>query len=357
MPRLNKSLGRLLARALTGAWRTGQQPPFELSAAELEQVIPLLMASGGAALGWQRLRDSELRNSPTGELLQQAYRLQSLQSEIQAQSIQKLFRLLRQASIEAVLAKGWAAANLYGDRTLRPFGDIDICVRARDHGRLNDVLSTGEAKGCWVDLHSNFSEIGNRSVEELFSRSKLLSIGDEPVRVLGDEDHLALLCIHFLKHGAWRPLWLCDVAAAIESAPSSFDWQLCLGTDRTRASWIKTTFSLAQKLLGASLDRLPSELRAVPVPQWLVDTIHKQWSHPFAAYQAPMNHPVPVSEIWRKPGSWPDGLRQGWPNPILATISVHGKLNNVPRLPYQIANCVSRVVRLIIPTGNEMQEH
>jgi hypothetical protein len=43
------------------------------------------------------------------------------------------------------------------------------------------------------------------------------------IRILGAEDHLRLLCLHLLKHGAWRPLWLCDVAAALESRPSSFD--------------------------------------------------------------------------------------------------------------------------------------
>ena len=42
----------------------------------------------------------------------------------------RVFRLLREKGIEAILAKGWAVARLYPDRVLRPYGDIDICVSA-----------------------------------------------------------------------------------------------------------------------------------------------------------------------------------------------------------------------------------
>jgi hypothetical protein len=98
-------------------------------------------------------------------------------------------------------------------------------------------------------------------------------------------------------------------------------------------------------------------METLPVPEWLVDTVLKQWSNPFARYQAPMSHPVPMAEVWRRPSALMDGLRQRWPNPIIATISVHGRLNELPRLPYQLANCVARVVRFVVPGANELQEH
>src|ERR1700682_1574110 len=211
MSRITKTPGQLIARALMGAWRSKDLPPLELCESELDQVTPLLMGSGAAALGWRVVSGSSLRESASGELLHQAYRLQSLQSEIQAQKIEKVFRLLREASLEAILAKGWVAAGLYPDRTLRPYGDIDICVRAEDYKLVAKLFSSPEGNDCWIDLHRQFSEIGNRSVAELFSRSKMQKVGKEQARVLGDEDHLALLCIHLLKHSAWRPLWLCDV--------------------------------------------------------------------------------------------------------------------------------------------------
>lgn len=353
----SRAQGELVASALQGVWRAGDLPPFDLSEAELDQITPLLMGSGAAALGWRVVDRSALRQSSSGELLHQAYRLQLLQSEIQEQKIEKVFRLLREAALDAILAKGWAAAGLYPNRTLRPYGDIDICVRARDHQAVSELFKSPEGSDCWIDLHRQFSEIGNRTVEELFSRSKVQSVGQEEVRVLGDEDHFALLCIHLLKHGAWRPLWLCDVAAAMESPSPTFDWELCLGSDTTRASWIQSAFGLAHRLLGAKTNNLPLKMRTLPVPEWLVDTVLQQWSNPFAMYQAPMNHPVPMAEILRRPSGLIGGLRQRWPNPIMATISVHGRLNHLPRLPYQLANCIARAVRFLMPGSDELQEH
>ncbi len=353
MSRRAKIAGQLIARALTGAWRREALPPFELSQSELDQVTPLLLGSGGAALGWRVVSRSPLRDSSSAELLHQAYRLQSLQAELQEQKIEKVFRLLREASLDAVLAKGWVAARLYPEPTLRPYGDIDILVRSENFKSVSELFSSPEGSDCWIDLHRRFSELGNRSVAELFSRSKLMAVGQEQARVLGDEDHVALLCIHLLKHGAWRPLWLCDVAAAMEFQSPAFDWELCLGKDSTRASWIKSAFGLAHRLLGASTEKLPFDPGSSP--RWLLDAVLAQWSNPFAALQAPMNHPVPMTTLLRRPSGLPDGLRQRWPNPILATISVHGRLNTLPRLPYQVANCITRVVRLLAP-GNELQE-
>src|SRR6266852_897414 len=296
MSATTKGLGLLVARSLMGAWRANT-PPFALSESELDQITPLLMGSGAAALGWRVVSSSALRDSSSGELLHQAHRLQSLQAELQEQKIEKVFRLLREASLDAILAKGWAAAELYPDRTLRPYGDIDICVKHQDHKLASELFSGPEGSDCWVDLHRQFSEIGNRTVEELFSRSKMRSIGQEQARILGDEDQVALLCIHLLKHGAWRPLWLCDVAAAMESPSPTFDWDLCLGKDKTRAGWIQSAFGLAHRLLGASTEKLPVNRRTLPVPEWLVDTVLQQWSNPFAMYQAPMNHPIPMTEL------------------------------------------------------------
>jgi hypothetical protein len=37
------------------------------------------------------------------------------------------------------------------------------------------------------------------------------------------------------------------------------------------------------------------------------------------------------------------GLRHRWPNAIEATTTMSGPFNNLPRLPFQIANSLSRV--------------
>lgn len=356
MSRQDKRLASLIARTLAGSWRS-EVTACDLSEAELDQVTPLLMGSGAAALGWRRVRDSSLRDSPSGELLHQAYRLQSLQSEMQEQKVAKVFRLLRERSIKAILAKGWVAAGLYPDRTFRPFGDIDICVSPRDYKIVAEIFGSDEGNDCWVDLHRKYSEIGDRSFEELLSRARVEKAGSEDVLVLCQEDHLALLSIHFLKHGAWRPLWLCDVAVAVENAPAAFDWKLCFGKDGTRASWIRAAIALAERLLGANTTKVPANGAPAHLPDWLLESVLKQWCKPYALFQAPMSHPVPMSALMRRPADLLEGLRLRWPNPIIATISVNGRLNNLPRFPYQLANCLARVTRFLISGSEELQEH
>lgn len=326
-----------------------------MTESELEAVTPLLYDSGTAGLAWHRLKHTPLRNTASAELLHEAYRLQSLQSEIHEQKIERLFRLFRQAKVEGVLAKGWATAGMYSSRAMRPYGDIDVCVRPEHYKLAEDVLRDPEASDCWVDLHQHFSEIDDRTIDELFARSRTLSLGEEEIRILGPEDQLALSCIHLLKHGAWRPLWLCDVGVAIESLPETFEWEICLG-NHPHANWIICAIGLAKRLLRVDIERLPPRLDT-ELPAWLVDNVLRQWHKPFAINQPPMSHPIPMTDLLRHPTGLLEGLRQRWPNPIIATISVNGEFNNLPRLPYQMANCLARIGRLLFQSPNGLPEH
>lgn len=341
-----KRLGLLIAAVLAGSWRSSNYRPLEVTEAELEEVTPLLCVSGAAALSWRRISSSHLKDTAAAEVLHQTYRLQSLKSAMHEEQVAQLFRVMRQASVEVILAKGWAASRFYEQEDLRPSGDIDIWVRPEHHKIAQDVLRSPEGSGFFVDLHKEFSELGKRTFDEVFARAESVAVNGEHVRVLGKEDHLALLCIHLLKHSGWRPLWLCDVSAAIESLPPSFDWNLCLGNDRTRARWITSVIFLAHRLLATDVSKCPVPENA-ELPSWLVDNVLKNWSAPSPMNYPPMSHPIPMSTLLRHPGKLMEGLRQRWPNPITATISVNGELNDFPRFPYQVANCVFRVKRLV----------
>ncbi len=330
-----------MAATLAGSWR-GLSSPLNITEAELDRVTPLLYASGSAALGWWRVRQTNLSATPSAAVLHQAYRLQALQSAIHEKKIEKIFRLLRQASVDAILVKGWLAAGLYPDGALRPYGDIDLCFRREHFQTAKDILASSEATDCWVDPHSRFSELESRSFDELFARSRLVDLGAEKIRIMGSEDHLALLAIHLLKHGAWRPLWLCDIGAAIESLPAEFDWDLCLGKNKTRALWIICAIHLSQELLDADIHPLPMSHRAKELPRWLVSIVLRQWAAPFAINQPPMSHPKPMASYLKTPRGLLKGLRARWPNPIIATVSVNGEFNGFPRLPYQLGNCALR---------------
>lgn len=351
---LTETRGTLLCAILAGAWRPTLTSPLNISEQQLDEIAPLLYGSGGAALGWWQVRQTELSPTSSAEVLHQAYRLQVLQSAIHEEKIKTVFRLLRESSIEPMLVKGWAAASLYPERALRPYGDIDLCVRPSDYKTAAAILAGPEATGCWVDLHNGFSELKDRTVDQLFERSRLIALDTEQIRVLSGEDQLGLLAVHFLKHGAWRPLWLCDIGAAIESLPTSFDWDICLGRDKKRAGWISCAIGLAHRLLGARQQDLPLSVRNQRLPDWLIRNILTQWEKPFASNQPPMSHPLPMVSHIRHPGGFWKGLRDRWPNPIIATISVNGKLNDAPRLPYQLGNCAARLVRFLTHLPKEL---
>jgi hypothetical protein len=353
---LAKSRSSLVAKALAGAWRQ-PPPPLEISAQELDQITPLLLGSGAAALGWWRVQHSAShRQTQAAAELQQAYRLLALQDTLHEQEIKKVFTVLRAAGVEPLLVKGWAMARLYPESVLRPFGDIDICVRPEQYKVAAEVLKSPGSEGFWADLHAGFSELEDRSLEDLYARSQLVEIGDVAVRVMGQEDHLALLAIHLLKHGAWRPLWLCDIGATIESLPAGFDWDICLGRDKRRANWITCTIGLAHRLLDAKIDALPMSERARQLPSWLVPNVLKEWEAPFAINQPPMKHSAPMSSYLRHPGGLLKDMRNRWPNPIIATISMRGPFNNWPRWPFQLGNCLSRTRRFFTQLPGLLRE-
>src|SRR5882672_9646611 len=172
------SRGHLVATALEGSWRPSPPPELHLSATDFEEVTPLLYDSGAAALGWWRVRQTALCETPSGELLHQAFRLLALQANIHQTKVQNIFRLMRAEGVEPMLLKGWAIARLYPQPALRPYGDIDLVVRPQDCGIANRVIESEAARSCRVDLHARIFELAHSSTENLFARSDLVLCGD-----------------------------------------------------------------------------------------------------------------------------------------------------------------------------------
>lgn len=322
---------------LAGSWRESPARQLDISEAQLDLATPQIEASGSGPLGWWRIRESDLRASPSGEVLHQSYRLALLQARIHEAKTEKAIRLLRAAGVEPILFKGWSIARCYPQPGLRPYGDIDVYVRPEEYRPAKSVAESEEARACTIDLHRFISELEDRSGDELFARSKLVSCGAETVRVLSDEDHFALLAIHLLKHGAWRPLWLCDIGVFLESLDRNFDWSLCLGSNRRHRNWILSVVGLAQVLLGASVSGLPSKQGEMKLPGWVVESVLRQWSNLYPADHLPVQALPLMSRNLRSPRAMWDGIRKRWPDPISATFNLKSSFNGLPRLPYQLA--------------------
>ena len=84
----------------------------------------------------------------------------------------QVFRLLEAAQLDALLVKGWAIARHYPDPGLRHYGDLDLCVRAKDYSRAAELLEGEVAKEVWIDLHQGTAMLDRGREEELFERSE-----------------------------------------------------------------------------------------------------------------------------------------------------------------------------------------
>jgi hypothetical protein len=339
-----KKSGSLVAKALAGSWRN-TPPPFELSEEELIQISPMLLGSGAGALGWWRVRDSVLNKSSTARDLQQAYRIQALYASVYENEIKEAVGLLRSAQIEPVLVKGWAVARVYPEKGLRPYGDLDICVPPEQYEDAKKIFLNPEVRKYCVDLHEGFSRLDHLDKEELLARSRSVKLDDVEVRILAPEDHLRILCLHLLKHGAFRPLWLCDIAALVESRPTEFNWDICLSGNRRQKDWVACAVGLAHRLLGLAVDDTPVAARSSRLPSWLISQVLKQWESPYPTLHPPMSYFPPLLTYVRgRPGGL-QALGKRWPDPIEATVRMNGPFNGFPRLPFQLGYCLVRAAK------------
>lgn len=341
---LKTAPGYLVAKVLKRCWASDGSQNCALSRAEFDQVTPLLYESGAAGLGWRQVRRIELASTESGELLRQAHRLQSLRAVMHEPQIRKAFRVLRDANLEPILIKGWAVERLYPEPGLRPYGDIDLLIPPRDYRAAAKVIAD-QAPECRVDFHAPAFELADRSLDDVYARSELFDCGDEKIRVPALEDHFALLAVHLLKHAAWRPLWLCDLGLLLER--EQLDWQVCLGRSKQRMNWILSAAGLAQYLLDASISDPYIAKRAQKVPEWLIQTVLKQWERPNASLQPPITYRAPITSYLRRPRGLFRDLVRRWPNPIYATVSVNGTFGTRRRIRYQLGDCLMRVTRTI----------
>jgi hypothetical protein len=334
--------GRHIAEQLDGSWR---QPTIQRQdearapglSGDLER---LLLETGCAALAWWRAsRDSHVttrQHETPARASQLATRMakaaglygqgarshpfhrvflsQAHEAVLHEEHVRLVLRHCRAAGLEPVLVKGWSVTRLYAHPGLRPAGDIDLCVAPGEFQRATLALADRVGWESRLDLHEGVADLEDRRWADVFRRTRLIPLGDTSVRVLGPEDQLRHLCLHLMRHGGWRPLWLCDVAATAEAAWPDFDWDLCLSGEGWRTGWVLAALGLAHRLLGAEL---PGEVarRAADLPPWLPATVLQLWSGGAASRDGDFPPFARSLRNWQAVG---EAVRRRWPNPILA---------------------------------------
>lgn len=339
----------LVAGILTGAWRVSP-PPCDLTLAEIERVTPLLTMSGGTGLGWRRVK--EMPVAAEAATLRGSAQLLALEERVNQIALSEVCALLNSAGVTPMIFKGWAAARSYPESWVRPYGDFDLLVRETDLAKARSALSAAATRSgsnddfampfgprghCSVDLHHRLDSYYAADTEALFARARSAAVAGGTLLMPSPEDHLRLCAIHMFRHGAWRPLWLCDVAAMSEAAGGDFDWGLCLGNRPAAAAWTAAAVVLAHRLLGAHCDHLPPRVRNQSIPGWLEATVLRHWQNPHGG------HFVPASAFrWRDPAA---SLKGRWADPITATIWSGGFPSSGPRLPWKVAHCLMAIGR------------
>lgn len=313
----------------------------------------MLLASGSGALAWRRIQPSNPPATPPFAHLNEAYRKHSLEAALHEVNVVDAFKRIRRKRVEPILFKGWSLARLYPDDGLRPYGDIDLWVRSEDLNDLSHVLQSGGQK-YFVEPHVSFYPQFGRLFDEVFRRSQLVPLQDIQVRVPADEDHLRFICLHFLFHGGWRPLWLCDIALMVESAGSGFDWDRCLGESPKHADWIACAIGLAHQLLGADVSGTPVEKRARVLPGWLSNAVLRQWERAQGMSVA-QNLSFSFPRRLGNPAALARALGEHWRNPIQASVEMNAWFSRSPRAVLQFGSALRRVPQFARHFGREIR--
>jgi hypothetical protein len=333
------SVGLAISRALRTAWRQVPVPDSTLGPS-VSAAAATLLGTGCGALAWWRIRESSLANEGFAAPLREAYRLHTLQAAVHERNIEHVLQHFNAAGLSPLVFKGWTMARLYAKPGLRPYGDIDVLVDAADETHAREVIRGLPSQlAALVDLDMRVLRrfLPDRSFANLVEHSSVETVGTASFRMLAAEDHLRLICLHQLDHGGWRPLWLCDVAAFVESLPERFHWERVLAGHLHLSEAVVALVGLAEELLGA---RLPSGTPRASVPPWFRKAILKAWA---GGLQAPPESLLGLHKMGVKRAT--AAIRARWPDPLTATLHLRAPFRGIPRPILQVAECARRALR------------
>ena len=271
--------------------------------------------------------------------------------KLQEHRLIKTFELFRKYNIEPILIKGWAAANNYPRKEERLFIDIDICVAPGDFKNARATLAECKKEDLPVDLHNGLRHLDTVEWDNLFENTQLVKVQETNIRVLRPEDHLRVLCVHWLNDGGAVKERLWDIYYAVENRAPNFDWDRCLKTvDRKRRKWVVCAIGLAHLYLGLDLKNTPIAAETKQIPKWIIKTVEKEWADENRLKSL-------VTTLSNREEFFRQLKKRFSPNPIQATIEVGGKFNDNPRIFYQAADILIRIKPSLQRLINKMRQN
>ena len=325
-----------MASVLRQSWRSTPSV-FSGTDADIETAMPILSATGASSLAWWRLRQSGHPPTSSEDALKEAFRTHSLQAALHVRSIREVLAAFHEAGVHPLLVKGWSVARTYADPALRPYGDIDLCVA--DLAAAQSALPAEVMRRNNVDLHEGGQHLIDVPFSDVLDAARTIDLDSVPIRIPSPEHHLRILCLHLLYHGAWRPLWLCDIGASIEQIDAEFDWDVFLGADPVRTGWMTSTLRLAESLLGADLSRAPAVVRGARLPGWFERAVLREWSRSHRWTSAR----TLGASLARRPWMAPIEIVRRWPDPVRASVAFGAPFDRGWRATYQMRYSLTRL--------------
>lgn len=252
-----------------------------------------------------------------------------LQAKAQEVRVASAFLTFVEARIEPILIKGWAAARKYPDHHVRRPGDIDLAVAPEHYEAAWQLVRRPDVAKLNIDLHKGLRQLDALEWNELFDHSILLELQGTPIRILCEEDHLRVLCTHWLIDGGGYKDKLWDIYYAVANRSADFDWDRCLNVvSSIRRGWIICAIALAHKYLGLDVAELPFSKELEHVPGWITRCVEREWA------RNEKLEPI-LASTHDKRLLLHQVSRRIPPNPIRATIEAEGDLYGKRRLIYQ----------------------
>ena len=271
------------------------------------------------------------------ELLENERRWRILKVRIAEENIKKAFQVFRENDIEPILIKGWAAAIEYPEKQQRPFSDMDLSVAPGQYDRAQALLEFGNVRNLNIDLHRGLRHLDTVEWEETLANSRLELIDEIPVRVLSREDHLRVLCVHWLTDGGAYREKLLDIFYILENKERSFDWEKCFAPiDDKRRGWIIKTIAVVHKYYPLDVSRIPFRNELDSVPVWLIRALEKEWASD-RKLQPILGTLTTKNEFWKQ-------IKKRFPpNAIEATVDMNGYFDESSRFYYQVGSVFVRL--------------
>ncbi len=266
-------------------------------------------------------------------------RYKIIRHKVREMQTQKIWADFEKAGFEPILIKGWAAAQVYPQPYEREFVDVDLMVPPGKFEAARRFASELNAPGLPVDLHSGARHLDTLSFEELFADSRIVQCGASEVRVLRDEDHLRILCVHWLNDGGADREKLRDIYYAVANRdPETFDWDRLLSVvSPKRRRWIVCAVGLAHRYLNLDVEDTPIGREAKEIPAWLSEAVEREWRSGVKL--------LPLHFFLNdKKALWEQVKKRIPPNPVQATVELEGDFDDRPRIFYQLKNVWTRLM-------------